>query len=101
MIVRRNQLARFVLPTHFSLLGEAVMLAFTAAPVIGLMGLLAYLLREPLLFPSLGATVYLFFSTPLAPAASPRHALIGHGVGIISRWPSSSNWECRMSSTAG
>jgi CBS domain-containing membrane protein len=32
-------------------------------------------------FPSLGATAFLFFETPMAEVASPRNTVIGHGVG--------------------
>lgn len=45
-------------------------------------GLLAYLLKQPLLFPSLGPTAFLIFGAPLAANASPRNTLIGHGVAI-------------------
>ena len=42
---------------------------------------LAWLLEEPLVFPSLGATAFLFFETPMAEVASPRNTIIGHYVG--------------------
>lgn len=84
MIVRRERIVAHAYAVRLGRVGEALTLAAISAPLIGLMGLLAYLLREPLLFPSLGATVYLFLSTPLAPVASPRHAVIGHGVGIAA-----------------
>ena len=34
------------------------------------------------MFPSLGATAFLFFETPMAEVASPRNTLIGHYVGV-------------------
>ncbi len=34
-------------------------------------------------FPSLGPTAFLFFFTPRAPAASPRHTIYGHAIGIV------------------
>jgi CBS-domain-containing membrane protein len=40
-------------------------------------------LSEPLVFPSLGATAFLFFETPMAEVASPRNTIIGHGVGAL------------------
>ena len=43
---------------------------------------LAWLFNEPLLFPSLGATAFLFFETPLAEVGTPRNAVIGHFVAI-------------------
>lgn len=55
---------------------------------IGLSGALAALLQEPLVFPSLGATAFLFFETPMAEVASPRNTIIGHYVGaaIAALW---------------
>src|SRR4051812_47406164 len=47
-------------------------------------GLVALLLRQPLLFPSLGPTVMLFFETPTKAQASPRNTLVGHGVAILA-----------------
>jgi len=34
-------------------------------------------------FPSLGATAFLFFETPMAEVASPRNTIIGHYVGAL------------------
>ncbi len=48
----------------------------------------AHLARAPMVFPSLGPTAFLFFYTPLAPAASPRNAVIGHGIGAAAGWAS-------------
>jgi CBS domain-containing membrane protein len=45
-------------------------------------------LRQPLLFPSLGPTVILFFETPLSPQASPRNTLIGHAVALLAGYAS-------------
>jgi CBS-domain-containing membrane protein len=55
---------------------------------IALSGVVAWALDEPLVFPSLGATAFLFFETPMAEVASPRNALIGHGVGaaVATLW---------------
>ena len=51
---------------------------------LALSGLAAYVAGQPLLFPSLGPTAFLFFEQPLAPASSPRNAPIGHAVAIGS-----------------
>lgn len=48
----------------------------------GVAGDAIYLLREPLLFPSLGPTVFLFFEKPLEKTSSPRSALLGHFVAL-------------------
>jgi CBS-domain-containing membrane protein len=51
---------------------------------IAVMSLLAYATDQPFIFPSLGPTAFLFFYTPLAPAASPRNTIIGHGIGVLA-----------------
>jgi CBS-domain-containing membrane protein len=61
--------------------GNAVYTALGSLLTIGLSGLLAWLLNEPLVFPSLGATAFLFFETPLAEVASVRNTITGHIVG--------------------
>ena len=46
-----------------------------------LSGGVAWAVDEPLLFPSLGATAFLLFETPMAEVSSPRNCFIGHYVG--------------------
>jgi len=53
---------------------------------IGLMAAAAHLADIPMIFPSLGPTAFLFFYTPMAPAASPRNTLIGHFIGAACGW---------------
>lgn len=48
---------------------------------IAIMAVAALVTDEPFVFPSLGPTAFLFFFSPLVPAASPRNALIGHLIG--------------------
>jgi len=50
---------------------------------IGLLSLVALGTGTPFVFPSLGPTAFLFFFDPRAPSASPHHAVIGHGIGIL------------------
>jgi CBS-domain-containing membrane protein len=50
---------------------------------IALLAAVAMLSRTPFVFPSLGPTAFLFFFTPRAPAATPRHTIYGHGIGIV------------------
>ncbi|RJK97586.1 HPP family protein [Vallicoccus soli] len=52
--------------------------------VLAAAGLAALLLRQPLLFPSLGPTVMLFFETPRQRSAAPRNTLLGHGVALLA-----------------
>src|SRR5919204_3327684 len=60
--------------------GNAVYTALGSLLAVALSGLWAWLFHEPLLFPSLGATAFLFFETPLAEVGTPRNAIIGHFV---------------------
>jgi CBS-domain-containing membrane protein len=50
---------------------------------IALLAGVAMISRTPFVFPSLGPTAFLFFFTPLAPAATPRHTIYGHAIGIL------------------
>jgi CBS-domain-containing membrane protein len=63
--------------------GNAIYTAVGSLLTIGLSGLLAWALSEPLVFPSLGATAFLFFETPMAEVASIRNTVIGHLVGTL------------------
>jgi CBS-domain-containing membrane protein len=55
---------------------------------IAIMSLLALATRQAFIFPSLGPTAFLFFYTPLTPAASPRNAVYGHLIGVAAGWGS-------------
>jgi len=61
--------------------GNAIYTFLGSLLTIAVSGLLAWGLDEPLVFPSLGATAFLFFETPMAEVASIRNTVIGHGVG--------------------
>jgi CBS domain-containing membrane protein len=50
---------------------------------IALLAAVAMLSGTPFVFPSLGPTAFLFFFTPRAPAATPRHTIYGHAIGIV------------------
>lgn len=50
---------------------------------IGMLSVLAALTQTPFVFPSVGPTAYLFFFSPLAPSSKPRHAILGHGIGLL------------------
>lgn len=55
---------------------------------IALVSIVALVSHQPFVFPSLGPTAFLFFYTPLAPAASPRNAICGHLIGAVAGWAS-------------
>jgi len=50
---------------------------------IGLLSLLAGITGSPFVFPSLGPTAYLFFFAPMGKSSSPRHAILGHAIGLV------------------
>lgn len=50
---------------------------------IAILALLAFLTRNPFVFPSVGPTAYLLFFSPLVNASCPRNAILGHGIGLV------------------
>jgi CBS-domain-containing membrane protein len=62
--------------------GNAVYTFVGSFLAIGLSGIWAWAVKEPLVFPSLGATAFLIFETPMAEVGSPRNTMIGHAVGV-------------------
>jgi len=44
----------------------------------------AFVVSQPLVFPSLGATAFLIFETPMAEVGSPRNTIVGHSVGVAA-----------------
>lgn len=66
--------------------GIAVYAFIGCLTTISLIGVMGLLVHWPLLFPSLGPTVILFFERGQRPAAWPRSTLIGHGIAIGAGW---------------
>jgi CBS-domain-containing membrane protein len=64
--------------------GNAVYTFGCSLLAIALSGLWAWAVKQPLLFPSLGATAFLIFETPMAEVGSPRNTIIGHAVGVAA-----------------
>ncbi len=64
--------------------GDALYTFVACALAVAISGLAAHFAKQPLLFPSLGPTVFLFFDQPMSAGASPRNALIGHLVAILA-----------------
>ena len=63
---------------RFGNAGKAAYAFFSCALALTVSGLAAYLLKQPLLYPSLGPTAFLFFESPMSASSSPRNTLIGH-----------------------
>ena len=59
----------------FSALGPAI--------AIGIIGAVSICTGQPLVFPSLGPSAFLFFSQPTAPSSCPRNAILAHGSAIL------------------
>ena len=51
---------------------------------IGIVAMLAMATGTPSLFPSLGPTAFLLFTTPMLPAACRRNTVDGHLIGVIA-----------------
>lgn len=64
--------------------GGAIYTFFACLLALGMSGLAAYFTKQPLLFPSLGPTAFLFFESPMSPQSSPRNTIIGHFVAILA-----------------
>jgi CBS domain-containing membrane protein len=64
--------------------GEATYTFVACLIALAVSGMAAYLFSQPLLFPSLGPTAFLFFEQPMAKSSSPRNTLIGHLVAILA-----------------
>ena len=79
--------ARFQIPHLLTRYSErrvwALFMFLNGFITIALLAAVAMVSGTPFVFPSLGPTAFLFFFTPRAPAASPRHTIYGHAIGII------------------
>lgn len=64
--------------------GEALYTFVCCLLALGVSGLAAYFAKQPLLFPSLGPTAFLFFGQPMSESSSPRNALTGHAVAVLA-----------------
>lgn len=56
---------------------------FNSFVTIAILSLLAEVTSSPFIFPSLGPTAYLFFFEPMNKSSRPRHAILGHAVGLL------------------
>src|SRR5258708_16406078 len=58
--------------------------AISSGISLAVMATAAVLTHSRFVFPSLGPTAFLFFTTPTAPSASPRNTVIGHAIGACA-----------------
>ena len=64
---------------------------FTAVSIsMAILGIAAYITSWPMIFPSLGPTIFLMFYAPSSPLAAPRNAVFGHIgaclIGMAGHW---------------
>ena len=80
--------ARLSLPSLLAGNDERKIISLVAATnggiAILIISVLAWLIDVPLLFPALGPSAFVLFSSPFAPGAAPRSVIMGHFSGIIA-----------------
>lgn len=86
-LLRRLRFTRLA-ERHDSTLVLSIFSFINGCLSIAIMAAVALITGQPFVFPSLGPTAFLFYYTPLAPAASPRNALYGHAIGVLAGYGS-------------
>ena len=56
----------------------------TGTTALGIITVVAYLTKLPLLFPPLGPSAFILFYTPMSVTASPRNVFLSHSLAVIS-----------------
>jgi CBS-domain-containing membrane protein len=74
------------LATRLGHSGAALFAFIGCLAAVALVGVVGLWLAWPLLFPSLGPTVLLFFEKEPKPSSWPRSVLIGHAVAVCAGW---------------
>ncbi|HUU84852.1 MAG TPA: HPP family protein [Phycisphaerae bacterium] len=62
----------------------SIVTAANGGIAILIIGLLAWLVDLPLLFPALGPSAFILFFSPFSPAAAPRSVILGHFAAITA-----------------
>lgn len=83
-LAHRFQLPEGVRKHHDDRLVLTTFVAVNAAVSMALISAIALATHEPFVFPSLGPTAFLLFYAARAPVASPRNAITGHLIGVVS-----------------
>ena len=73
----------YVLIRHPNRYVKSLFVFINGSLAIGLMSLIAFCTAQPLIFPSLGPTAFLFFHKPSIAVSSPRCAILAHGSAIL------------------
>ncbi len=83
-IAKLSRLRFWYLAAHFDTKLVSSLFIFSACSVSMLiLGTAAYTTSWPMIFPSLGPTIFLMFYAPASPMASPRNAVLGHLMGAL------------------
>ncbi len=80
----RNRHTVAVIEGQASRRAVALRVVLGTAITTTIIGLLAWVLHEPFVFPSLGPMTFLLFFTPMAAMSAPRNAIIGQAIGVGS-----------------
>jgi CBS-domain-containing membrane protein len=73
----------YVLTRYPNRLTKSIFAFVNGSVAIGIMSLAHVATQQPLIFPSLGPTAFLFFFRPSAPSSAPRNAILAHGSGVL------------------
>lgn len=76
----------YLLTKYHNRFARAVFAFINSCISIGIITIAAIYTQQPLIFPSLGPSAFLFFYKPSHAASSPRNAILGHGFGILVGW---------------
>jgi CBS-domain-containing membrane protein len=67
-------------------LAKAAFVLTSAAIAVGIISAAAICTGQPLIFPSLGPSAFLFLTQPTAPSSCPRNAILSHGLAVLVGW---------------
>src|SRR5260370_25763 len=73
-----------LLQPRSNIAARALFSAISSGISLAVMATAAVLTHSRFVFPSLGPTAFLFFTTPTAPSPSPRNTIIGHAIGACA-----------------
>jgi len=76
----------YLLTRHQGRGPRAVFTLIGACISVGVLTSLAVWTEQPLIFPSLAPSAFLFFYQPSGPASCPRNAILAHSVGVLIGW---------------
>jgi len=73
----------YVLTQYPNRLTKSIFAFVNGSTAIGILSLAHVATQQPLIFPSLGPSAFLFFSRPSAPSSCPRNMVVGHTCGVL------------------